>query len=459
MKNASTAVSRGMRLGYAVVLLTLCVTLPSASSAQTLGDNIVQGATGYLDSSSFLDASAYTGSDICAQLYAAIKATYPTSPRVVDGRGLNSGNTTMTCASGSTPWQQGSASTLHPSIVLLPAGTITISTTWVIPTQTQVFGNGPRNTTILANTGFSGDMIDFGGAVNCSSQCFAIGVSDLMVNGNEQNISGIVNSWTGEQSYVNNVSIREVDGTGLFIGSGANNSGPYTNLSITSVLSGVTATACVKIEGASTRGIHGMTCTSDYIESTGGPTAGVYLDGDNNTIEDLHFEGFHDGIVVGDSGMARGNVIMNVTGSGGGNSGAIDNVVEICSATAASPCTTSSDVIDLTLLGIDANQGQFHTVYMVKDDETNTDIAAPPYPAQGFLGLYALGEPIGSGYSRFVTNTSGAPEIPTWGVGSTVPGSSCTNQNGSLFSNTGPSTGGGPSTLWVCVAGTWKAVI
>ena len=59
---------------------------------------------------------------------------------------------------------------------------------------------------------------------------------------------------------------------------------------------------------------------------------------------------------------------------------------------------------------------------MVKDDETNTDIAAPAYPAQGLVGLYALGEKIGSGYSRFVTNTSGAPEIATWGVGSSVPG-------------------------------------
>lgn len=113
----------------------------------------------------------------------------------------------------------------------------------------------------------------------------------------------------------------------------------------------------------------------------------------------------------------------------------------------------------LTLLGINANQGQYHTVYMVKDDETNTDIAAPPYPAQGLVGLYALGEKIGSGYSRFVTNTSGAPEIPTWGVGSSVPGSSCGNQNGSLFSNTGPTISGTPSTFWVCVAGTWKPVI
>jgi len=459
MKNANTPVSRWTRPACAVVLVALYVMCSSAASAQaTLGYNIVQGSTGNLDSSSFLDASAFTGTDVCAKLYAAISATYPTGPRVVDGRGLNSGNTTMTCASGSTPWQQGSSSTLHQSIVLLPAGTITINTTWIIPAQTQVFGEGPRNTTIVANTGFSGDMIEFGGAANCSSQCFAIGVSDLMVNGNSQSINGIVNSWAGEQSYVNNVSIHEVAETGLYIGSGGTNSGPYTNLSITSVSSGVAATACVKIEGASTRGFHGMTCTSDYIESTGGPTAGVYLDGDSNTIEDLHFEGFHDGIVVGDIGMARGNVIFNVTGSGGGNSGAIDNVVEICSSTAVSPCTVASDVTDLSLLGINANQGQFHTVYMVKDDETSTDIAAPAYPAQGFLGLYALGEKIGSGYSRFVTNTSGAPEIPTWGVGSTVPGSSCTGQNGSLFSNTGVIVSN-PATLWACVSGTWKPII
>jgi|HubBroStandDraft_6_1064221.scaffolds.fasta_scaffold09469_3 hypothetical protein len=449
----SPATSRWIPFAFALAFLALTVMLPNPAAAQTLGDNIVQGATGTLDSSSFLDASAFTGSDLCARIYAALKQTYPTSPRVVDARGLNSGNTTMTCASGSTPWLQSGVSISPPSIILLPAGTITINTTWTIPSQTQVFGNGPRNTTILANTGFSGDMIDF-----CSSLCFAVGVSDLMLNGNEQSINGIVNNFAEEQTYVNNVSIHEVDETGIYIGAGGGNSGPYTNLSITSVSSGVAATACVKIEGASTRGVHGMTCTSDFIESTGGPTAGVYLDGDSNTIEDLHFEGFHDGIVVGATGMARGNVIFNVTGSGGGNSGAIDNVVEICSSTAASPCTTSSDVIDLSLLGINANQGQFHTVYMVKDDETNTDIAAPAYPAQGFLGLYALGEKIGSGYSRFVTNTSGGPEIPTWGVGSSAPGSSCAGQNGSIFSNTG-TVGTGPGTLWVCVAGVWKAAI
>ena len=122
----------------AVALLILISASTLRARAQT-GYNIVQQGGSTLASSSFIDASAFSGSDFCARVYAAI--SYSTGGRVVDARGLNSSNTNMTCTSG-TPWVQGSNSTTHPTDLLLPAGTIVIPSTWIIPSQTSVIGEG-----------------------------------------------------------------------------------------------------------------------------------------------------------------------------------------------------------------------------------------------------------------------------------------------------------------------------
>jgi hypothetical protein len=52
---------------------------------------------------------------------------------------------------------------------------------------------------------------------------------------------------------------------------------------------------------AATRGLHGITVTtrSSQSDPSDQPLAGIYLDASNNAIEDAHFEGFYDGIVVG----------------------------------------------------------------------------------------------------------------------------------------------------------------
>jgi len=205
------------------------------------------------------------------------------------------------------------------------------------------------------------------------------------------------------------------------------------------------SSACVQILNAETRGIHGITCTLD-----GTPLAGIYLDGSNNTIEDAHFEGVGDGIVIGDSSLltfpASGNTIINITGAAG--SGAVTNVIHICNPSAASsPCSSSSlGAQDLTISGV---LGDFVT-NVIKDEMTGTTIPVPTSGSHAHVeevGIYVLGEAVGNGFSRFTTY-SGAP---TWGVGALGPGSaSCLP--GTLFSST-ESTGGN---LWVCQgAGTW----
>jgi hypothetical protein len=410
----------------------------------------MQGQTGYnavfsggnaVPSSSFIDATTFLGSDVCQRLFNAINYSgYPTAGRVVDGRGLNAGNTTMTCAKNSTPWVQGTNSTANPANILLPAGTITINTGWVIPSQTSVIGEGRGRTTLAAASGFSGDMIDF-----CANSCFAVGLYGMILEGGGQNINGVVNNFAQEQTYVDEVSIHGIEGAGLSIGSGGVNSGPYSNLSITAGGSGAcppsnpmsgcptAQTACAKIINASTRGIHGITCTANGV-----PSAAIYLDGNNNTIEDLHFEGFVDGVLVGDQDPAAANVLINVNGaSGGATSGVIQTVVHISNATTNGVANVSS----LSILGA-VNVTTFNKT-TIQDDLTNTTLNNNSGDAS--VGIYLLGRPAGSGYSRFTTSAS----IPNWGVGSSAPTGSC--PTGAIFSN----TSGTPNTLYVCQNGSW----
>jgi hypothetical protein len=414
----------------------------TAVEAQT-GYNAIFSGGVVVPSSSFIDATAFPGSDICARLFNAISYSgYPTAGRVVDGRGLNSGNTSMTCLRGSTPWSQTSGNTTNPATILLPAGNIVINSVWVIPSQTSVIGEGRGRTTVTAASNFlDADMIDF-----CASSCFGVGLAGMIIDGGGQNINGVVNNFAQEQTYVNEVSIHGLEVTGLSIGSGASNSGPYSNLSITAGGSGTcpptnpsttgcptALTACVKIINVSTRGIHGITCTANGV-----PNAAIYLDGSNNTIEDLHFEGFVDGILVGDQSPAAANVLLNVNGaSGGTTSGVIQNVIHISNATTSGVANAR----DLSIIGV-ANYTTFNKT-TIQDDLTSTTLNNNS--GDSSVGVYFLGRPMGGGYSRLTTS----PTVPAWGVGRTAPTGSCAT--GSVFSN----TSGTPNSFYVCQGGSW----
>jgi hypothetical protein len=91
---------------------------------------------------------------------------------VIDARGLSSGNRNMTCTT--SPWA-GITPRLS-STILLPSGTIVIPTTWVLPSNTRLIGEGdsissrttPSGTTIQAHTSFTNaDMIDLGTSIIC----------------------------------------------------------------------------------------------------------------------------------------------------------------------------------------------------------------------------------------------------------------------------------------------------
>jgi hypothetical protein len=92
----------------------------------------------------------------------------------------------MTCSA--SPWV-GITNPL-PSTILLPAGTIQISSSWVLPSNTRLIGEGESDplsavpgTTIQAGNiqSQTGTMIQFGSSAVCgSSGCGGISVERLM---------------------------------------------------------------------------------------------------------------------------------------------------------------------------------------------------------------------------------------------------------------------------------------
>ena len=218
--------------------ITLCPTTPYQGFNTVYG--VCNGQTaGQQGSFAFIDAYQFSNSgttDLCATVNGILSNTWIPGNRnvngvVIDARGFKSG-TSQNCASN--PWPTPSGP--FPNIVLLPAGTITINTTWVLPSDTRLVGQGPNVTTIKAASSFAGPMIQMGAASPfcTNSDCQAVVLEHFGLDGNQQAITGILNQFSQELSRVNDVSITGItgtNGTGLSISTpSANNSGPYTNI-------------------------------------------------------------------------------------------------------------------------------------------------------------------------------------------------------------------------------------
>jgi hypothetical protein len=436
-------------------LACIVVGLPIFASAQaspSAGANAVYSApaTGTpipIPSTSFVDASGFTGTsggtDVCAKINAVLLWSHypPTSGTVVDARGIGTG-TPQTCSIN--PFSGVSATTT--SVVLLPPGVITINATWTPPSFTRIIGDGVPGpggigTLISAGGSLSGTMIQFPGTNSTTGAAFSVSVEDLgMSASNNASVSAIVNEFSQEHSYVRHVSFVFFTQPVLVIGqspgdAGAQNSGPYEDLYFRSAADG-----CVKLYSNGTRGIHHMTCNGNNTP----PPVGVWLDGANNMIEDAHFEGFTDGILIGSQAQASGSVISAVNGNSNDINGNMGNVVHISNLN-----TTS----DLTLTGIRASAAHSDDTApsSIKDDVTTTTLT------DATVGMYALGEEdvLGGGgaplgHARFTTS----PSVPNWSVGSNIPGGTIACKTGGLYSNTA-GTIGSHDTLYVCEGGSW----
>jgi hypothetical protein len=130
---------------FAALIGFLC-SFPQLSAGQVQGNNAVFNSSGNCSgssqcagSSAFIDASVFgaQNTDFCAVLFNILKNVAPGTGSVIDARGLpGTTGTSMTCATGTSPWNNGSSYVKTPSTILLPAGTITTSSSWVLPWAT-----------------------------------------------------------------------------------------------------------------------------------------------------------------------------------------------------------------------------------------------------------------------------------------------------------------------------------
>ena len=462
-----------------------CTGSLSACDPNYIGDTnvwapLTSTTTQQLNAHDYVDASVWvpsgaTSVDICGAIASAltqvaVSANQYSAKAVIDARGVfplkavgASSPGTLACAA--SPWA-GFTSTAPPPFavtILLPAGIINIETTWILPQNTQIIGEGPNATTIQActaslpncTTAFAGtDMIDMGtinngGVVFCPNSpadCNGMALAHLTINGsNIGGLNGIVNTASQEQSYATDVAIQKIASPGvglLIVGKNDNNlgfavnSGPYSDIYFSNGTG-----ACVSIQGTyGIRSIRGLTC-----KGVSGATTAVLLDGSNTTIQDAFISNYPNGIVIGSQGIgAQNNLLFNVAGSSG-----VTNLIEICaplSSNTGAPCPATLAVTpsDITLLAISSTVG--NTIVDQVTGNTLQHSAAEPS-----VGLWVVGEPVvGTGVvpnSWFTTSHA----FPSWYVGTTAPtGLSCGDSEvGSLFSLIAPSSNTG-ATLSLC---------
>jgi hypothetical protein len=237
MRNAKS-VSRRVFLAIAVVIAECWLASPLQLNAQNTcsgseAQNGVYNPTcnnnnpGVVGSSAFIDASMYLpphstqARDICDAVFGIFNGlygnTYPAKGAVIDARGV-SGATNLSCTHG-TPWTEGSTTANVPSTILMPAGTIQISTTWVLPSYTRLIGEGENNplsfapgTTVQAPSGtLLSTMIQFGSSSVCGSGgCSGISAERFTLDGQAQAVNGIVNQFSQNNTYVDHVTIYQI---------------------------------------------------------------------------------------------------------------------------------------------------------------------------------------------------------------------------------------------------------
>jgi len=273
MKNASRIVFGGMFVVAVISWVSICTT---GAAGQTAGNNAVYNSSGNCNSmshcagsSAFIDASVFAtfGGNFCGVLNGILSGSsysYPSTGAVIDARGLpfTTPPTSMTCSSTQpSPWT--GITNPPPSTILLPAGTIGIPGTWVLPSNTRLIGEGdgippssgafPGTRIQLVSGNTVSSMIQFGSSSSCSG---GISVERLTLDGQAQAIDGIVNQYCPGPSSVDHVTLFQILGTGLSVSANANDSGPYANIRFdTGGYSGTSSTACAQIKSNRTSSV------------------------------------------------------------------------------------------------------------------------------------------------------------------------------------------------------------
>lgn len=472
----------------AVVSVFALLSIATSGAFAQMGDNAMcattgcSGTGGIIASPAFIDAGVYGTSttDLCSKINSAL-GNLPLTGGVVDARGLNSGNSAMTCAAGTTPWLQGSTFTTKPSDILLPAAEICIQSKWIIPDRTRVFGAGmwgskgtyiyaankavgkPAGCSTFSQTFSDTEMIDMGyngtptgypstpAPCPTSNICTGVAIDGLTLDGSGLDIGGIVNTNSEALSYANQLTIREVLGTSTTPVAALTSSAPgvsrYTNIqSGSGGFTDNTTTECVAFSQSSgLGGVHGMTCTG----SNPAPSVAVFLDASSNSLEDLHFEGFGDGVLA----AGVGNLLLNVEAATS-SIGPGTYAAYLCGSSSGSPCPTSGvNATDTVVLGLSSG-GISTKPNTLRDDVTGTTLLNS---TDSSLAMYVLGEADPSSSTSSFSRFSSSPRLPTFGAGDGTPGTSCSSP-GSVYSNWGATYTGLANTIWVCVGTAWTAL-
>jgi hypothetical protein len=285
MKYNLESITDWMLTGVLTALLVGVSMFPSRAEAQKGNNAVYMNASNCCAATpAFIDAGVFAGNfaspNLCSVLnfvLTPINGIIPSTGAVIDARGLPGSRppTSMTCT-GTNPSPWAGITNPPPSTILLPATTaaapIVIPSTWILPNNTRLIGEGNTitssgstpGTTLQVSGTFTapGPMIQFGSSSGC---CTGISVEHLTLDGTGGFINGIVNQNAGDLSYVDQVGLYRILGTGLTISGTANHSGPYSNIIYDlGGYSGNSGTVCASINGLSdTRGIHGLTCISE----------------------------------------------------------------------------------------------------------------------------------------------------------------------------------------------------
>jgi hypothetical protein len=129
MKNAKRSGSVWASAAVAFALVAWVSIRPTHAEAQTPGNNAIFDSGGHCSpcdsSTAFVDASVFGGTsfDFCGVIYGILSATgYPSAGEVVDARGLPFTGTSMTCPTGTTPWNNGTTYLSNVNSTILLAG-------------------------------------------------------------------------------------------------------------------------------------------------------------------------------------------------------------------------------------------------------------------------------------------------------------------------------------------------
>lgn len=187
--------------------------------------------------------------------------------------------------------------------IFVSAGTFVTNATIVIPNKTSIVFTGGRGdagaggTVIQAGALFpAGNPVIQFGASSPSFGVQLIGPGTIDCNNNTG--IGIQNDNAQEMSYARDIDIANCSGSALDIeGSGAQNSGPFSNLHIIPGSAAVTGTLGVKVYNVPAfRGISSVTV--DNTGYTSKPTTSVQIDA-SGFYRGIHTEASTNGIVIG----------------------------------------------------------------------------------------------------------------------------------------------------------------